>query len=103
MKMKQRPVTPGQVLLTKYLEPRAISQTALAQHTGWTRKHVNQICHGKTAITPDAALILAKVLGTEAELWLKLQQTVDLWDALHTPERIERINRAQPLSTNMAA
>ncbi|HCI4281975.1 TPA: HigA family addiction module antidote protein [Klebsiella variicola subsp. variicola] len=100
---RQRPATPGQVLLTKYLEPRAISQTSLAEHTGWTRKHVNQICHGKTTITPEAALILARVLGTDAGLWLKLQQEVDLWDAMHTPERIERINRAQPLQKFQAA
>ena len=77
-----RPATPGDVLLSQFLEPNRISQTALATYTGWTRKHVNQLCHGKVAITIDSALILAKVFGNNPDFWLDLQKKVDLWDAL---------------------
>lgn len=71
-----RPATPGHILLTQFLEPNGISQTALATHTGWTRKHVNQLCRGKVTVTIDSALILAKVLGTDPDLWLSLQRTL---------------------------
>ena len=98
-----RPATPGHVLLTQFLEPNGISQTALATHTGWTRKHVNQLCRGKVTVTIDSALILAKVLGTDPDLWLSLQKNVDLWDALHSEDRRGRIEKARPFHQYMAA
>lgn len=40
----------------------------------------------RRGITTDTALRLQKVLGPSAQLWLKLQQNVELRDALHSDE-----------------
>nr|WP_172685673.1 HigA family addiction module antitoxin [Pseudomonas aeruginosa] len=78
---QSRPATPGQILEMEFLAPYGITQTDLATHTGWTRKHVNQLCRGRVPVTVDSAFILAAATRTEPEYWLGLQSAVDLWDA----------------------
>ncbi len=72
-------------------------QTLLAEVTGLPRKHITELCQGRRAVTADTALILARVFGNTAEFWLNTQRRTDVWEALHTPKRLDRIERAQPL------
>jgi plasmid maintenance system antidote protein VapI len=37
------------------------------------------------------------VFGNSAEFWLNLQRRTDLWEALNTPQRRKRIERAKPV------
>jgi len=97
MNADARPATPGHVLKKEFLEPNGISQAALAAHVGWTRKHVNQLCQGKAAITIDGALILGKVFLTGPDYWLELQKAVDLWDALHSSGLRVRMDKVRPI------
>jgi addiction module HigA family antidote len=97
MNMKRKPKTPSDVLVSEFLEPNKITQLKLASHTGWTRKHVNELCKGKARITIDTALILGRAFGTGPDYWLELQKAVDIWDALHTAKRKERIDKVSPL------
>ena len=64
---------------------------------GVPRKHVNELCNDRRTVTADTALILARVFGNSPEFWLNVQRRNDLWDALHSPKRRERIERARPL------
>ena len=73
--------TPGYVLRTKVLSDMKVSQEELAQALGVSRFTVNQILNSRRAVTPEMALRLAQVLDTSAELWLKLQNEVDLAEA----------------------
>jgi plasmid maintenance system antidote protein VapI len=41
---------------------------------------------GKSRITPDMALRLSRVLGRNAESWLSLQDSHDLWQARQRPD-----------------
>jgi addiction module HigA family antidote len=66
---------------------------------GVPRKHVNELCKDRRAVTADTALILARVFGNSAEFWLNVH---DLWDAMHSPKRRERIERARPLRRSAA-
>lgn len=59
-----------------------MTQTALAQKLGWTRARLNKLIKGKRDITADAALDLARVLGTSAKLWMNLQATFELDKAM---------------------
>jgi HTH-type transcriptional regulator / antitoxin HigA len=52
------------------LEERGWSKQELAQHLGYTVKHVNELIKGKAPITEDAALRLERVLGSTARFWL---------------------------------
>ena len=78
MKQPKNPFYPGEILLEEFLTPAGITQTAFAKKLGWTRARLNELIKGKRGITAEAALDLAKVLGTSAKLWMNLQATYDL-------------------------
>jgi addiction module HigA family antidote len=63
------------------------------------RKHVNELCKDRRAVTAPTALILARVFGNSPDFWLNVQRRSDLWEALHSPRERERIKRARPLTT----
>lgn len=94
---KRKPVSPGEMLVEEFLGPMGLTQSALAEAMGVPRKLVNELCNGRRAVTADTALILARVFGNSAEFWLNTQRRTDLWEALHTPQRRERIQRAKAL------
>ena len=82
MNQPKNPFHPGEILLEEFLLPAGITQIALAKKLGWTRARLNELIKGKRGITAEAALDLAKVLGTSAKLWMNLQATYDLDQAM---------------------
>ena len=72
------PVHPGEVLLEEFLRPLAISQYRLAHVIDVPPRRVNEIVHGKRAISPDTALRLSRALGTSDRFWINLQTHYDL-------------------------
>ena len=82
MNQPKNPFHPGEILLEEFLMPAGITQMALAKKLGWTRARLNELIKGKRGITAEAALDLAKVLGTSAKLWMNLQATYDLDQAM---------------------
>ena len=91
---KRKPVSVGEMLTSEFLEPLAITQEQLARAMGVSRKTVNEICRNKRSITADTALMLSTVFDNSPEFWLNLQRRNDIWEALNTPRRAERIKRA---------
>ena len=71
-------IHPGEVLLEEFLLPLEISQNSLARSMQVPPRRINEIVHGKRAITADTDLRLAKVLGTSEGFWLGLQIDYDL-------------------------
>jgi addiction module HigA family antidote len=94
---KRKPASVGEILVEEFMAPRGLTQGDLAQAMGVARKHVNELCNNRRAVTADTALMLARVFGNSADFWLNVQRRSDLWEALHSPERRERIKRARPL------
>lgn len=82
MKLPKNPFHPGEILLEEFLEPMGMTQSAFADKVGWTRTRLNELIKGKRGITADAALDLAKVLKTSPKLWMNLQATWDLAQAV---------------------
>ncbi len=76
--MKIPPVHPGDVLLEDFLKPMGISQYRLAKEMHVYPRKINEIVHGKRAITADTALRLSRYFGTSAELWMNLQTLYEL-------------------------
>ena len=72
------------MLLEEFLKPLGISQSAFAVRLGVSFPRLNEVVRGKRAVTPDTALRLAQVLGTSADMWLRLQQDRDLWHVRRT-------------------
>ena len=72
------PIHPGEILQTEFLEPLHLSQNALGKALGVSPRRINEIVHGKRAITADTAMRLSRFFGTSAQLWLKLQAEYEL-------------------------
>ncbi len=75
---KLLPVHPGEVLLEDFMKPLGLSQYRVAVDIGVSPLRINQIVHGKRAITADTALRLARYFGTTPGIWLRLQARYDL-------------------------
>ncbi len=72
------PIHPGEVLLEEFLNPLGISQYRLAKDISVPPRRINEIVHGKRAVTPDTALRLARFFGTTGQFWLNLQSRFEL-------------------------
>ena len=82
MLQPKNPLHPGEILLEAFLQPAGMTQTAFANRIGWTRARLNELIRGKRGITAEAALDLAQALGTSAKVWMNLQATYDLDQAI---------------------
>ncbi len=72
------PIHPGEILLEEFLNPLGISQYRLAKDISVPPRRINEIVHGKRAVTPDTALRLARFFGTTGQFWLNLQSRYEL-------------------------
>ena len=80
--MKRLPnIHPGEILLEEFLNPLGISQNRLARAMDVPPRRINEIVHGKRAVTADTALRLARALGTSEQFWMGLQADYDLEEA----------------------
>ena len=78
------PIHPGEILLEEFLTPMGITQYRLAQTMSVPARRINEIVHGKRAISPDTALRLSRALGTSERFWMNLQSRYDLDVAVST-------------------
>jgi len=78
MSRKITTIHPGEILNEEFLSPLEISQYRLAQDIAVPPRRINEIVHGKRAISADTALRLSRYFGTSAEFWLNLQTRYDL-------------------------
>ena len=92
---KRSPTRPGEMLLEEFIRPLGISQTELAEWIGVSYPRLNEIVNGKRAITPDTALRLEQVFGVDAQFWLNLEVSWELYQAKHSraARAIRRIQR----------
>ncbi len=89
---KVRPIHPGEVI-SDVLEDLEMTQTRFAEILGVSRRSVNEIIQGKRPITVDMAIRIGKALGNGPQLWLNLQQKVDIWDAVQKhSEEYEKVS-----------
>jgi addiction module HigA family antidote len=94
--MKRLPnIHPGEILLEEFLKPMEISQNRLARAMGVPPRRINEIVHGKRAVTADTAIRLALALGTSEQFWMGLQADFDLEEAKRSArkelDKIERV------------
>jgi antitoxin HigA-1 len=67
------PIPPGEVLAEEFLKPLGVSQNALARAIRVPPARVNDIIHGRRAMTADTAVRLSLFFGTSIEFWINLQ------------------------------
>jgi addiction module HigA family antidote len=91
----RKPTHPGELIREDLLPETGLSQTQLANLMSVSRRTISEIVHERRRVTPDIAFRLAKVFNSTPEMWLNMQQAVDLWEARtnhgHEYERIRSI------------
>ncbi|MFI8412652.1 HigA family addiction module antitoxin [Paeniglutamicibacter gangotriensis] len=75
---KWAPIHPGEVLMEDFINGFGITQNKLAVSIGVPPRRINEIVHGKRAITADTALRLGRYFGIDAQFWLNLQTHYEL-------------------------
>jgi len=76
---KRAPTHPGALLREVVLPELGITQGEFADRLGVSRRTVSEILNEHRPVTPDMAIRLGKLLGNGAGIWLRMQQTVDVW------------------------
>ena len=77
-KKKLDPIHPGEILLEDFLKPMGLSQYRLAKDISVPARRINEIVHGKRAISTDSALRLSRYFGMSERFWLNLQTQYDI-------------------------
>lgn len=72
------PIHPGEVLMEDFIKGFDITQNRLAVSIGVPPRRINEIVHGKRAITADTALRLGRYFGVPPQFWLNLQTQYEL-------------------------
>ena len=99
-KTKRRPTHPGELLREETLPAAELTQSELATRLGISRSTVNDLVHERRSVTPDLAHRLSRAFNTTPEFWLRLQQAVDIWDALQANQK--EYEGLKPLSERAA-
>ena len=97
---KLPPVHPGEILMEDFLKEMGITQHKLAVSIGVPPRRINEIVHGKRAVTADTALRLAKFFEMSPQFWLGLQTQYDLDVA--EDKILAEIERIQPVQAASA-
>lgn len=91
----RRPTHPGAILREDILPALAMTQTELAERLDVSRVSISELLHERRALSPEMAVRLATLLGTSPESWLRMQESVDLWEVL---QKRQISNSVKPLS-----
>jgi len=75
---KIEPIHPGKILQEEFLDAMEISQYRLAKDIHVPPRRINEIVHGKRAISADTALRLGRYFKISPKFWLNLQAHYDL-------------------------
>ena len=71
---------PGEILLEDFLKPIGMSQNALARALKVSPRRINELVHGKRAVSADTDLRLGRYFNLHAGFFLGLQAQYDLME-----------------------
>jgi addiction module HigA family antidote len=85
----KNPAHPGRIVRSACLEPLGLSVTEGANVLGVTRQTVTKIINGKSGISAEMAIRLAKAFGSTAETWVRIQASYNLAQARKEESKIK--------------
>jgi addiction module HigA family antidote len=95
IKVERRPTHPGAILREDTLPEINLTADELADVLGISRQILGEILNERAPITADIAHRIGRAFGMSPEIWLRMQQAIDLYDAQIENEavyaQIERI------------
>lgn len=94
IKQSRRPTHPGAILREDTLPALGLSQTEFAQRIGVSARTIGELLRERSRLTADLAQRVALALDMAPEIWLRMQQAVDLFDLrLKNAREYSRINK----------
>jgi addiction module HigA family antidote len=81
IKTKRRPTHPGAILREDTLPAMGLTQSEFAEALGLSPQMVSRILNEQKPVTVDIAHRIGRALGMPPDIWLRMQQAVDLYDA----------------------
>lgn len=93
----RKPTHPGEVLLEDVLKVLNISITEAANNLGVSRKTLSELVNGKSNLTSEMAVRIAKATNTSPESWINMQVKLDLWKI-----KQDKIINAIPFKSHVA-
>jgi addiction module HigA family antidote len=81
IKMGRQPTHPGELFRDIVLTELDLSVSEAARQLGVSRQTLHAIISGRSAVTAEMALRFGRFCGNGPGLWMRMQQTFDLWQA----------------------
>jgi antitoxin HigA-1 len=95
------PSHPGELMREIIEDHVELSVTEAARRMGISRQALHSVLRGRSAVSADMALRFAQLVGGKAELFLHMQESLDLWMAR---QRLgARLSRIAPVTAKKAA
>jgi len=92
--LMKNPPHPGRIVRENCLVPLGLTVTEGARILGVTRQALNNLVNGKSGVSPEMAVRLAKAFGSDAETWLRMQLNYDLAQVREDEIQVKRYKRA---------
>jgi addiction module HigA family antidote len=94
--LKRVPIHPGEVVREDILPALGLSVSETARRLGVSRQQLHRILACTHPITTEMALRIGKLAGNGPGLWLRMQQSYDLW---HAEQRLKNeLKRIEPVA-----
>ena len=81
LKINRSPTHPGELFHDIVLAELGLSVSEAARQLGVSRQTLHAIISGRSAVTAEMALRFGRFCGNGPGLWMRMQQTFDLWQA----------------------
>ena len=82
----RKPTHPGEILSEEFLKPKGMTQLQLAEQLKIPVQRINTLINGKRGVTPETAILLARIFQNSPEFWMNLQTAYDLYEARSSME-----------------
>ena len=93
--LKRAPIHPGEVMREDVLPALGLSVSEAARRLGVSRQQLHRVLACTHPITTEMALRIGKLAGNGPGLWLRMQQSYDLW---HTEHRLkDELKKIEPM------
>jgi len=83
-------IHPGEMIKDEIMA-RGLTQKDLAQQMGVSYTVFNEILNGKRPVTTEYALLLEAALGTDANIWLRLQADYNMQKMMQDRSFVKRL------------
>ena len=92
------PTHPGELLREEIIPASKLAVIAVAERLGVSRQALHAVLAGRSGVSPEMALRLARLFGTSPQMWLNMQANHDLWHLTQAQaadlERIKTLEHA---------